>query len=459
MELGRRNVVSSPTPGVGLRIDDRYVSPRLSGQQTQVPEDLSMLGSDGTLRTFGLRTPQAGVATETAQTGNGVEAALERLTDPLRSVRLRQFRGEVSQEELLREDIRESLLPAENLPTSGEAERLLEELKRVPLESAQPKQLSLWQEQLRRARRQERDTTDSANSGDVFDSYEFLQPRYRDVLRREKRSEIYQRRQEESDRDLQDSLGRERDATPQEILDAIRTGQGNSRFERSYRANAGQQAHSADAILEQIGQTLDRMGEGGGAYVWSGGSGDGRGQASYRERARAIMGPYQSIESYTEAKFRKHMVAGEVYLEQGKYYRAASAYNMALVYEPDDVSALVGRSHALFAAGEYMSSALFLSRALEALRTEDQQVNVAEQLGVWGERLSLIDRDKLDSRLVDLEKWQKENDSPELRFLAGYVYHQTGRNIEAKKAMAEAARRMPGAEAVITLKNVVDSKQ
>ena len=247
MELGGRNVVSSPTPGLDLRIDDRYVSPRLSGQQTGVPEDLSMLGSDGTLSTFGLRTPQAGVATETAQTGNGVEAALERLTDPLRSVRLRQFRGEVSQEELLREDIRESLLPAENVPTSGETERLLEELKQVPLETAQPEQSSLWQEQLRRARRQERDTTDSVNTAEGSDAYESLKPRYRDVLRREKPSETSWRRQEESDRDLQDSLGRERDATPQEILEAIRSGQEISRAERSDRAYAGQEARSAGA--------------------------------------------------------------------------------------------------------------------------------------------------------------------------------------------------------------------
>ncbi|GAI11990.1 unnamed protein product, partial [marine sediment metagenome] len=82
-------------------------------------------------------------------------------------------------------------------------------------------------------------------------------------------------------------------------------------------------------------------------------------------KAREILGEHKTFASFAEDKFNRHMRAAEEYLKRGRYYRAADAYTLAAIYKPDDPLAYAGKSHALFAAGEYMSSALFLSRALE----------------------------------------------------------------------------------------------
>ncbi|MHC4646914.1 MAG: hypothetical protein ACYTBJ_15565, partial [Planctomycetota bacterium] len=102
------------------------------------------------------------------------------------------------------------------------------------------------------------------------------------------------------------------------------------------------------------------------------------GATPLRDRARAIMGPHATFESFTRAKFAESAATGADYLTRGMYYRAADSYAMASIYTPDDASAYAGRSHALFAAGEYMSSALYIARAVEILAGVDS----AKQ-GIW----------------------------------------------------------------------------
>ncbi|MHC4126533.1 MAG: hypothetical protein ACYSRR_08810, partial [Planctomycetota bacterium] len=64
-------------------------------------------------------------------------------------------------------------------------------------------------------------------------------------------------------------------------------------------------------------------------------------------RARAILGTFDSFAAFSKDKFNQNMRAAEEYLKQGKYYRAADAYTLALVYKPKDPLAYAGKSHAL----------------------------------------------------------------------------------------------------------------
>lgn len=165
-------------------------------------------------------------------------------------------------------------------------------------------------------------------------------------------------------------------------------------------------------------------------------------------RAKAILGEHKTFASFSEDKFNQHLRAGEEYLKQGKYYRAADAYTLASLYKPSDPLAYAGRSHALFAAGEYMSSALFLSRALEIFPEYAWlKINIEAMVG---------DRDTLETRIADVEKWLKINDAAELQFLLGYVYYQMGRPDRAKTAIDAAYEKMPTSPAVITLKKAID---
>lgn len=165
-------------------------------------------------------------------------------------------------------------------------------------------------------------------------------------------------------------------------------------------------------------------------------------------RAKGILGEHKTFASYSRDKFNQYLRAAEEYLKQGKYYRAADAYTLASVYKPGDPLAYVGKSHALFAAGEYMSSALFLSRALEIFPGYARfRIDIEAMVG---------DRDKLESRIADVEQWLGNSGAGELEFLLGYVYYQMGRFQRAKKAIDAAYEKMPGSPAVIVLKGAID---
>lgn len=165
-------------------------------------------------------------------------------------------------------------------------------------------------------------------------------------------------------------------------------------------------------------------------------------------KARAIMGEHKTFASYSQDKFNQYLRAGEEYMKQGKYYRAADAYTMASMYKPDDPLAYAAKSHALFATGEYMSSALFLSRTL-AIFPEYAwfKIDIVAMVG---------DRDKLETRIADMNNWFERSQSPELKFLLGYVYYQIGRLDDAREAIAIAHEQMPETTAVSILKKAID---
>ena len=125
--------------------------------------------------------------------------------------------------------------------------------------------------------------------------------------------------------------------------------------------------------------------------------------------AKGILGPHKTFASFTSDKFNQHMRAGEMYLKQGRYYRAADAYTPEYARFKIDLVAMVG------------------------------------------------DRDKLESRIVDVKQWLQISDAPELQFLLGYVYYQMGRLQRAKEAIDAAYEKLPDSPAVIALKKAIDS--
>jgi tetratricopeptide (TPR) repeat protein len=139
----------------------------------------------------------------------------------------------------------------------------------------------------------------------------------------------------------------------------------------------------------------------------------------------------------------------EEYLKAGSYYRAASCFSLASVYQADNPMALAGRGHALFAAGEYVSSALFLSRAL-AISPEYLQMRV-DLVAMLG------DGNKLAGRIADIEQWLARSGSSQLQFLLGYVYYRTGQLLRAKQAIDAAYEKTPESPAVQVMKITIDN--
>jgi tetratricopeptide (TPR) repeat protein len=171
-------------------------------------------------------------------------------------------------------------------------------------------------------------------------------------------------------------------------------------------------------------------------------------QADVAAEAKRIMGSRTSLQSFSRDRFSEHVRAAEQQLRAGRYYRAVDAFALAAVYKPNDPLVLAGQCHALFAAGEYMSSALFLSRALAACPGYLQK-NV-DLVGLLG------GRENLARRLADVERWYAQSGSGQLQLLLAYVYYRTGDLTQATRAIDGAYEKMPELPAVRVMKRAIE---
>jgi tetratricopeptide (TPR) repeat protein len=178
-------------------------------------------------------------------------------------------------------------------------------------------------------------------------------------------------------------------------------------------------------------------------------------------RAKTILGVHKTFASFSNDRFNQQLVVGDKHFKEGKYYRSAGAYTLASIYKPDEPLAYAGKSHALFAAGEYVSSALFISRAIimESERCKTQDCEIPQFLALIAEQLAFIDRDKLEDRVADLEGWRQNSNSTELQFLLGYIYYQMGDLNAAWGAIDGAYKKTPEEPAVVVLREVIYNKK
>jgi tetratricopeptide (TPR) repeat protein len=169
-----------------------------------------------------------------------------------------------------------------------------------------------------------------------------------------------------------------------------------------------------------------------------------------RMGAGRVLDTYKSFAAYSDDRFNRHIRVAEGYMKQGRFYRAADAYTLAIVYKPNDPLGYAGKSHALFAAGEYMSSALFLARALEVFPAYAKfKVDLIGMIG---------DKDTVENRIIEAREWLNRSGSGELEFLLSYVYYQLDRLEFARKAIESAATKMPDSPEVAAMKKVIDER-
>jgi tetratricopeptide (TPR) repeat protein len=168
----------------------------------------------------------------------------------------------------------------------------------------------------------------------------------------------------------------------------------------------------------------------------------------FSAKARDIRGPHTKADAFSMSRFNHHFQEAQGHLKGGRYYAAADSFALASIYKSDEPLCIAGRGHALLAAGEYISSALFLSRAIEAdpeyLKTK---IDLAATLG--GQHI-------LDSRVADIREWLLRSGSGKLDFLLGYVYYRMGRLGPAQQAIDAAYAKMPQSAAVAAVKKAVN---
>ena len=174
----------------------------------------------------------------------------------------------------------------------------------------------------------------------------------------------------------------------------------------------------------------------------------GLSQANLSAKAKSIRGTQTNPDTFSMSRFNHHFQEAQDHLHGGRYYAAADSFALASIYKPGELLCYAGRGHALLGAGEYISSALFLSRSIEAnpeyVKTK---IDLAAMLG--GEN-------KLESRIADIKEWLGQSGSGKLEFLLGYVYYRIGRLGPAQQAIDAAYAKIPQSAAVAAVKKAVD---
>jgi hypothetical protein len=141
-----------------------------------------------------------------------------------------------------------------------------------------------------------------------------------------------------------------------------------------------------------------------------------------------------------DTPFDRYLRSAQLSMQQGQYAKAAESFSLAAGCNPKDVRPALGRSHALFAAGEYLSSAVYLAKAIEL--DPRHVLQKSDLLAAVG------GPDVFVQRITGLEKRAKAGDAPVLHLLLAYLYQQMDRPQEATAALQAARKGLPSSLAV-----------
>jgi tetratricopeptide (TPR) repeat protein len=152
-------------------------------------------------------------------------------------------------------------------------------------------------------------------------------------------------------------------------------------------------------------------------------------------RLRVEPEPLRSFVGTEKSALNRYLGQAEAALRSGQYYKAQGLYDIARTIDPGNPLPLLGRAIALLAAGEYVSSAESLFRAIE----------LYEDLSQFPVELTsfLPDVKMLDRRRADLEQRLQSQENHRLRFLLGYAEYTSGLQKLGLANMQRAAGEAP----------------
>ena len=126
--------------------------------------------------------------------------------------------------------------------------------------------------------------------------------------------------------------------------------------------------------------------------------------------------------------FNRHMISAKRLLRDGRFYDAAREYEFAVIANGSNPLAQVGLCLSYFAAGESLTSAYHLRRALRLFPPIMQtRVEITAIVGQKALRHRLAE---LDRRAVS----EEVRDEKMLRFLATFLHHNAGNTTEAVRS-------------------------
>jgi tetratricopeptide (TPR) repeat protein len=150
---------------------------------------------------------------------------------------------------------------------------------------------------------------------------------------------------------------------------------------------------------------------------------------------RVLNAPLQTFVGEGASGVNDELRRAEAEMDSGRYYDAVRCYERARLVDPLNPLPVIGKAHALLAAGEYVSAALNLIRGLERFAELARfRLDLTALLG-GGEIV--------DIRRSDLMRQLGGNEDPQLRFLLGYLEIHTGNRELGMQNLDQAAREAP----------------
>ncbi|TWT46106.1 hypothetical protein RAS1_25530 [Phycisphaerae bacterium RAS1] len=141
--------------------------------------------------------------------------------------------------------------------------------------------------------------------------------------------------------------------------------------------------------------------------------------------------PVKSFATGTSTAVNDELLRAESSMEIGNYYEAAERYDAASRLDPGNPLPLLGKGHALLAAGDYLSASVFITRGLERFPDITKfTLDLTTLLG-GGETV--------DIRRADMMRRLKEREDPRLRFLLGYLEYHSGSRESGLQSLEQAA--------------------
>lgn len=135
-------------------------------------------------------------------------------------------------------------------------------------------------------------------------------------------------------------------------------------------------------------------------------------------KQRMLAAPLRSFAGAGEAPINDALREAERLMGQGRFFDAAARYQQAQSYDPLNPLPLIGRGHALLAAGDYLQASIYIVRGLERFPEMARfSIDLATLLG-GGEIV--------DIRRADLVQQLRLREDSRLRFLLGYLEYHAG---------------------------------
>lgn len=145
--------------------------------------------------------------------------------------------------------------------------------------------------------------------------------------------------------------------------------------------------------------------------------------------------PIESFAGKYGGRLNGYLASAEEAMGRGQYYKAAGQYQLAMTVDPRNPLPLLGRGHALLAAGDYVSALLAIERGI---RLFPQIAAFRLDLPALAGR-----HDAFDIRRADIEDRLSQAEHYELRFLLGYLELYSGFEEEGLRDLDRAAKAAP----------------